>query len=236
MSNKYYNIQISWDEKLLKNRAVPQSVKITSKEFDIYMRANEFQGDWNAYSKRQTWLFDNIPEPIYGKLDYKGPIDYMWPYYVRNSMIACVSEKVKTIFERLNVSKEEYILKRVFIKGYEDTPFYLLFVPLRPANDIIFPACTIVERGVAGTFDVRPVSVQINNYDDLCKARDREMIETSVRELVVKKDYYGMDVFQFQGQMAVFCLERLANAFREENVVGAEISEGDWFHSALAFQ
>ena len=30
--------------------------------------------------------------------------------------------------------------------------------------------------------------------------------------------------------MAVFCSERLANAFREENVVGAEISEGDWFH------
>lgn len=56
------------------------------------------------------------------------------------------------------------------------------------------------------------------------------MIETSVRELVVKKDYYGMDVFQFQGQMAVFCSERLANAFREENVVGAEISEGGWFH------
>lgn len=236
MNEQYNMIEISWDEKLLKRRAAPQSVEITSKDFNIYLKTNECRSDWEDYMSRQTWLFDNIPEPIYGKLDYKGPIDYMWPYPVRKGMVACINEKVKGIFERLNVSKDEYVLKSIIIKGHEDTPFYLFFVPLCPVSDIIFPACTVVERVVGEGWDCRPVTVPINSHEDYLRAEKRMGIETYIRELVVKDKYRKKDIITFQGFVPVFFSERIVNAFREENVVGAAIPSGGLSYCSLAFQ
>ena len=37
INTEYRQIDVSWDEKLLKRRAAPQTVRILNKEFDEYM-------------------------------------------------------------------------------------------------------------------------------------------------------------------------------------------------------
>lgn len=57
-----------------------------------------------------------------------------------------------------------------------------------------------------------------------------------MRELVVKDKYRKKDIITFQGFVPVFFSERIVNAFREENVVGAAIPSGGLSYCSLAFQ
>lgn len=92
----YRAFGVSWDKKLLGNRAAPQGLKILNDNL-------EGQLDYEDFS----W-------------------DFMLAYHARPGMVAAVSGKVCKILEDLNVSKDEYTLKPVRILGREDPYYLLL--------------------------------------------------------------------------------------------------------------
>ena len=100
INTEYQQIKVSSDEKLLKRRAAPQTVRILNKEFDEYMEMYNTSVQMNI--ENSDWLYDRIPENLEGKLEYKDLTwDFMFAAYYRLGMIAAVSEKVKNILEEL---------------------------------------------------------------------------------------------------------------------------------------
>ena len=86
---------VSWDKKLLGNRAAPQGLKILNENLEGRLDYEDF-----------SW-------------------DFMRAYYARPGMVAAVSGKVRKILEDLNVLKDEYTLKPVRILGREEQYYLL---------------------------------------------------------------------------------------------------------------
>lgn len=86
---------VSWDKKLLGNRAAPQGLKILNENLEGRLDYEDF-----------SW-------------------DFMLAYYARPGMVAAVSGKVRKILEDLNVLKDEYTLKPVRILGREEQYYLL---------------------------------------------------------------------------------------------------------------
>ncbi|MBQ2550174.1 MAG: hypothetical protein II560_03085, partial [Bacteroidales bacterium] len=89
-----------------------------------------------ALSSIQKDLFSHFDFDFKGKMDYKGAQDYMdvWPKF--RGCFGVINEKIKTIFEDLNISKGEYILHPIDIEGVEDN-YYLMFIFQVPISNII---------------------------------------------------------------------------------------------------
>lgn len=86
---------VSWDKKLLGNRAAPQGLKILNENLEGRLEYEDF-----------SW-------------------DFMRAYYAHPGMVAAVSGKVRKILEDLNVLKDEYTLKPVRILGREEQYYLL---------------------------------------------------------------------------------------------------------------
>ena len=130
MINKFYRkLDSSWDEKLLGRRSAPQAVKITTPDF--FTKYYSLPMDFEEYFKDVAGFYDKMPSELSGKLDYKTtPYDYMEAYFFRPGMSGCISEKVKTIFTKHGVSKNEYYLKPINILGVSQQ-HYILFFPFK---------------------------------------------------------------------------------------------------------
>ncbi|MDD5782677.1 MAG: hypothetical protein PUD30_07465, partial [Muribaculaceae bacterium] len=124
---KHYQLNFTHDKRVRGRYNDPHTIDIVSKEYIKYM--TEKNGDMFLHLDNQDTLYEEMPDNIEGKL-YKrnNVIDYMdvRPYYI--GQVAVVSNKIKQIFERLNVSKNEYALKKISVKGFEDE-FYIFFIP-----------------------------------------------------------------------------------------------------------
>lgn len=86
---------VSWDQKLLGNRAAPQGLKILNDSLEGRLDYEDF-----------SW-------------------DFIRAYYARPGMVAAVSGKVRMILEDLDVPKDEYELKPVRILGREESYYLL---------------------------------------------------------------------------------------------------------------
>lgn len=214
---QYHTVKVSWDEALLKRRTGPQSIKITTKSFDEYMEQYTY-GNWNNYYRDIDFLYDRIPENLEGTFDYKDVTwDYMDAYFYRFSMIAAVSEKVKNILEDLNVSKDEYVLKPIKVKGYEG-PYYLFFVKVLPESEIIYSK-TLFRN---------------NETKELCKFDSDDDVRQKIKdgilcasEIHLDSKHASRDIISIQYHPADFFSQRLVDAFREHNVKGVEIGSRD---------
>ena len=69
------------------------------------------------YFENKKSLYDEMPDNLRGKLiKRKGVIDFMDFTPSCISLVAVVSHKIKQIFDRLNVSEDEYVLKKYLSK------------------------------------------------------------------------------------------------------------------------
>ena len=130
MTRIYYpEIELSWENKYLKNRSYPQSVRITTPGFleNIQRLLYDYDdNDVRPYFQRLHSFLKQDDKRLTGVMDYKNPLDWMGVYYTRWGMVSCINEKVKSILEK-NCADSDYLLKPISVKGVED-PYYVLFV------------------------------------------------------------------------------------------------------------
>lgn len=93
------------------------------------------------YFENRMDLYENMPDNLICKLlKRKNVIDFMDFTPACLSLIAVVSNKIKRILEHLDVSRNEYVLKRITVKDFSDD-FYLLFLPIIPDTEFVYPRC-----------------------------------------------------------------------------------------------
>ena len=212
MNTKFFSVDVSWDEKILKKRSHPQSVKILTSEFDEYI--DKYDHDWDLYFSHIGDLFKNIPTELVGKFDYKDDTwDYMTVYYRRRGMIAVVSEKVKNILEELHVSETEYVLKSIKIQGY-DKSYFLMFVPFIPDSEFIYSLSDFESLYKEGEF---------YNYTDRKEMREH-LYNIYLRNVCLPLSYQERDIIMVQWCHGVFFSKRLVKAFIDNNVKGFEVT------------
>ena len=106
---------------------MPHTISIESESFLRYI--TDKNKTISMYFENRENLYEDMPDNLFGKLlTRKSVIDFMDFTPSCLSLIAVVSNKLKRIFEQLNVSKNEYVFKRISIKGYTED-HYLLFIP-----------------------------------------------------------------------------------------------------------
>ena len=203
---------VSWDSSLLGRRAMPQGVKILTKEWDEHM--SKYARTDLLYQENQSLIFDNIPENIEGVLDYKD--DYSWDfisaYYIRPGMVAAVSSKVKDILEEMNVSKEEYALIPIRIHG-SGTIYYLLFIKSIGHIEIDFR--NSLYQSIIGHKNRKFAS-----YSDFSESIDSHVIAYPV----LPQKYADRDLIYIQDGRETYISERLIKAFKKAGIKGIEFN------------
>lgn len=200
----------------------PHTIEIQSKDFIKYI-SDKFCNIQMYFENRKN-LYEEMPDNLQGKLlKRKNLIDYMDYSPSCLSLRAIVSYKMKHILERLNVSKDEYVLKRIFIKGFSGE-YYLLFVPIIRDTEFIYPRC--VFREMFGEHKITFFNNREEYYED---PKDYD-----IPILTLKDKYKDYDILSPQ-VCGCFFSERVLNAMREENVVGYDIKTKGDFYSELYF-
>lgn len=213
MNNVYHTVGVSWDEKILKRRSMPQGIKITTQSFDDYMKRYD---NWENYFRDISFLYDHIPNNIEGTFRYKDDTwDFMYAYFFRFSMIAAVSEKVKNILEELKVSKEEYVLKPIKVKECEG-PYYLMFVKIIPESELLY----------SQTLFRNDYTKEVSRFADN-DGRLARSYHFYASDIYLHVKYKCRDIINIQYSSAFFFSQRLVDAFHEHDVKGCEIGSYD---------
>ena len=220
---KHYQLNFTHDKRVRGRYNDPHTIDIVSKEYIKYM--TEKNGDMFLHLDNQETLYEEMPDNIEGKL-YKrnNVIDYMdvRPYYI--GQVAVVSNKIKQIFERLNVSKNEYALKKISIKGFEDE-FYIFFIPKINDTEFVYPKCIFAKRydNAEGITTIFNSFEEYNNRTDYYKSK----------KVTLKSNYKDYDILFPRTTVCPYFSERIINAFQQENVVGYEIVKGGIYYTEL---
>ena len=222
----YYQVDaFPLDKTILGKYDMPHTIRIESKNFLNYI--SERNRNIKMYFENKNTLYEKMPDNLQGKLlKRKNVIDFMdfSPFCL--SLLAVVSNKMKQILEKLNVSKDEYVLKRISIKGfYED--FYLLFVPIIQNTEFVYSKCIFIDRS-------NRINRKIyNNREEYLS--DPQFYDYSAFKITLNVKYSDYDLLWPQGCGCLFS-ERIVNAMREENIVGYAITkEGGYFYQELYF-
>lgn len=125
----FFQVEASTDERLVGRRGTPITVEITTKGYYDYVKEyNPFR----IYFSKMYELYEGLPKHLKGRITAGRKIaDFMDVSPYCRGAVAVISEKIKNILERLDVSKEEYLLRDIEIKGW-DGKFYVLYSPLIP--------------------------------------------------------------------------------------------------------
>ncbi|MGN0232652.1 MAG: hypothetical protein ACI4A8_10655 [Muribaculaceae bacterium] len=222
---KHYQLDFTDDKRIRGRYNDPHTINIVSKEYIKYM--SEKNGNMFLHLDNQETLYEEMPENIEGKL-YKrnNVVDYMniRPYYI--GQVAVVSNKIKQIFERLNVPKNEYALKKISIKDFEDE-FYILFVPKINDTEFVYPKCIFAKM-----FDnFEGITTIFNSLEEYYNRT--ETYES--KKVTLKSDYKDYDILFPRTTVCPYFSERIINAFQQENVVGHEIVKGGICYTELDF-
>lgn len=222
---KHYQLDFTDDKRIRGRYNDPHTINIVSKEYIKYM--SEKNGNMFLHLDNQETLYEEMPDNIEGKL-YKrnNVVDYMniRPYYI--GQVAVVSNKIKQIFERLNVPKNEYALKKISIKDFEDE-FYILFVPKINDTEFVYPKCIFAKM-----FDnFEGITTIFNSLEEYYNRT--ETYES--KKVTLKSDYKDYDILFPRTTVCPYFSERIINAFQQENVVGHEIVKGGICYTELDF-
>ena len=216
----FYQIRVSYEEKLLKRRSEPQSVSITTRDFFTKYYPRLYDWDWDSYFADRKGFYNRFPNPLTGKLWYKGPIDFMDACYLRIGMVACVSEKVKNILFQLHVNEEEYVLHPISISN-EDAPYYVLFVPFLTVDELkidysytVFDTALWPNETLISFKDKNDISAYLLEKDNQLLAK-KLVLDKSLSERDIINAGYIHGFIHFS--------ERIINAFEKNNVVGYQV-------------
>jgi len=219
MRNKvFYQIGFTLDNKIRGRYEMPHTIDLCN-ELIEYKR-QKCKDVWQYFENIDT-IYQDMPQNLTGRLyKRKDFVDIMKcsPYFL--SLRYVVTEKVKSIFESLNVDKNEYILKEISIENFNEK-FYLMFIPIINAKNIIDFKNSYFRCGD-----------NIVSYDSYSDYYIKNQVDTPKR-LSIPKEYTEKDVFSLQIG-GVFISERIIKRFESENVVGYDIEEG-YFKTDLVF-
>lgn len=211
----YYSVRESWDKRLIKNHVHPQWVHILNKEYcDLMMEQNRIFSveSAKALSSIQKDLFSHFDFDFKGKMDYKEAQDYMdvWPKF--RGCFGVINEKIKTIFEDLNISKGEYILHPIDIEGVEDN-YYLMFIFQVPISNIILSSSVYCCKP-------QPEIEYILKTHDQFYDGGLECICPKL--IALDKDYSNFDILRIESCWYTYFSERLVNKLKQNKIVGLE--------------
>ena len=219
---KYYQLSFTLEKRIRGNHEMPHTISIESKNFLRYVL--EKNKTISMYFENRKNLYDEMPDNLRGKLIKRDDvIDFMDFTPSCLSLVAVVSYKMKQIFEHLNVSKDEYVFKKISIKGYAEE-FYLLFIPIIPDTGFVYPKCIfkdMFDNGNIKTFNNR--TEYYNDSNDYC-----------LKKVVLKDIYRDYDLLYPQGG-GFFFSERIVNAMQRENIVGYDLVKGGYFYEEIDF-
>ena len=221
---RYYQITTTIDPKVIGRSSMPYTIKITTKGFGKY--AMENCHGMLMYFEHKDTIYEHLPDNLTGILERKKKcIDYMDYYPKFLSLNAVVSERIKRIFEELNVGKNEYILKPITIKN-ADEPYYLLFIPIIPDTELIYSK-TLFEN--------------VSDKNDVRMFKDSEELHSAEKLYIAKKailprKYSKYKIIDIQATLGPFFSEDIINAFEEEGIVGYDVIRGGWFYYELDFE
>ena len=218
----HYQLSFTLEKSIRRNYEMPHTISIESKEF---LRYNlEKNKTISMYFENKKSLYDEMPDNLRGKLiKRKGVIDFMDFTPSCISLVAVVSHKIKQIFERLNVSEDEYVFKKISIKDY-DEEFYLLFIPIIPDTEFVYPKCIfkdMFDNGNIKTFNNR-AEYYNDSHDFLLK------------KIALKNIYRDYDLLYPQG-CGFYFSERIINAMQHDNIVGYDLVKGGYFYEEMVF-
>ena len=201
---KHYQLNFTHDKRVRGRYNDPHTIDIVSKEYIKYM--TEKNGDMFLHLDNQDTLYEEMPDNI--------------------GQVAVVSNKIKQIFERLNVSKNEYALKKISIKGFEDE-FYIFFIPKINDTEFVYPKCIFAKRydNAEGITTIFNSFEEYNNRTDFYKSK----------KVTLKSNYKDYDILFPRTIVCPYFSERIINAFQQENVVGYEIVKGGMYYTELDF-
>ena len=218
----YYQLCFTLEKSVRGNYETPHTIGIESKKFLRYIL--EKNKTISMYFENKKKLYDDMPDNLYGKLiKRKDVIDFMDFTPSCLSLVAVVSYKIKQIFEHLNVSKNEYIFKKISINGYAEE-FYLLFIPIIPDTEFIYPKCIfkdMFDNGNIKTFNNR--AEYYNDTNDYC-----------LKKITLKDIYRNYDLLYPQGG-GFFFSERIVDAMQHEKIVGYDLIKGGCFYEEIDF-
>lgn len=219
MNIDYHIIDVSWDYKYLRGRPYPQSVRITTsglldclKEILYEERPDSL---YNYYQSLPS-LLNGFPEQLHGELDYKNPLDFMGVYYTRPGMVACVSNRVKSIFDTIGVNPDEYILKPITIKN-QSAIYYVLFIPMIP----------ISKAGIDFSTSVFSYAHNDNEGNHVVISNARDYLENQAdyvpQKIVLEQTKVLQDIYHIESCSNIFYSSRIVEAFKNEHISGAKI-------------
>lgn len=220
---KHYQIDFTLDERIVGNYDSIHTISIESKDFLSYIL--EKNRTISMYFENKPTLYDEMPDNLCGKLiKRKKVIDFMDFTPSCHSLVAVVSYKVKQIFERLKVSKNEYVFKKISIKGHPEE-FYLLFVPIIPDTEFVYPDC--IFREMFGDRNVKIFNNREEYHNDPKKYYD-------LRKVALRDTYKDYDLLYPQ-VCGCFFSERIVHAMEQENIVGYDLIKGGYFYEEIVF-
>ena len=219
MNIDYHIIDVSWENKYLRGRTYPQSVRITTSGFLERLKEKLYEErDDSLYHYYQSIpsILNEFPDQLQGELDYKQPLDFMGVYYTRPGMVACVSNRVKAIFDNIGVKSNEYILKPISIKN-QPVLYYVLFIPIIPLSkagiDYSASVFTYTHNDKIGN------SLTINNANDFLN----HQADYSPQRIVLEQPKPFRDIYHIEACTDIFYSNRIAEAFRNEHISGAKV-------------
>lgn len=211
---KYYKIDFS----LIGRYAMPHTIELTSKEVKKYLKDNSFFSS--------PTFFDDFPEYVEGKLlKRKNLVDYMETCPFVSSLNSIISDKFKTILEDLNVNKNEYFLRQIRIKNFEEQHYYLLFIPYVKKSEIIFPECE---------FRNDITEEEKIHFKD-CESWSEDHSKYTAKKVVLTSKYKNNDIIfvEFSG---LFFSERIVDELFRNNIVGLELETKGYFYADLVIK
>lgn len=219
---KYYQLSFTLEKSIRGNYEMPHTISIDTPNFLKYILDNN--KTISMYFENRKNLYEEMPDNLRGKLIKRNDvIDFMDFTPSCLSLVAVVSYKIKQIFEHLNVSKDEYVFKKISIKNYAEE-FYLLFIPIIPDTEFVYPKCIfkdMFDNGNIKTFNNR--TEYYNDPNDYC-----------LKKVVLKDTYRDYDLLYPQGG-GFFFSERIVNAMQRENIVGYDLVKGGYFYEEIDF-
>lgn len=220
---KYYQLSFTLDKSVRGKFEMPHTISIESPNFLKYI--SEKSKNITMYFENRMDLYENMPDNLIGKLlKRKNVIDFMDFTPACLSLIAVVSNKIKRILEHLDVSRNEYVLKRITVKDFSDD-FYLLFLPIIPDTEFVYPRCVfedMYDSGISKVFNNRTEYYSDPNYYYL-------------KRVALKKKYKSYYLLYPQGGDFFFS-ERIIDAMQKENIVGYDIIKGGCFYEEIRLQ
>ena len=219
---KYYQLSFTLDKSVRGKFEMPHTISIESTNFQKYI--SEKSKNITMYFRNRKNLYEDMPDNLMSKLlKRKNVIDFMDFTPACLSLIAVVSNKIKRIFEHLDVSRNEYVLKRISIKGFSDD-FYLLFLPIIPDTEFVYSRCVfedMFDSGISKVFTNRTEYYSDPNYYYL-------------KRVALENKYKGYDLLYPQGG-GFFFSERIIEAMQKEKTVGYDIIKGGCFYEEIVF-